>query len=384
MQSKIGFLKEKINSNSETVLIVLLIVFYLTESINKVAAHSNLEKIEIQAGIKALVFGLVLMGLLIYKKKELLYIAILSGLFVIGQSQIQNSFEGSILMYLTKYLFPIALLGFFTVQPHKPKLKLFKIFEYILLLNSILILVGLVADVPFFHTYHGSRFGYNGLMVTSAASTYFYIIGLSYFLARYQKGVVGNWKFWFIAIASMIVGTKSIMLVLAGLGFFYIIKYVSSPKFKLVLLAIAVFIVLGFGYYLFFINSIFKWITENEGVLTSFLSLRDQVLIDFTLPYIQENWNFWNYLFGGVSNFELRPQMEFIDVFFFWGILGGAAYLYFYSKSFFQYKVKDIVSMFILFLILIIIFLAGNFFYNTSVVIYVIILREALKTETYK
>lgn len=382
MQVRIRSLKEKLNRNSESILILLLILFFLTEAITKVTVFSNLKKIEIQAGVKVLVLGMVLIGLVIFKKRELFFIAILSGIFIIGQLNLPSSFDPSVVVYFIKYIFPIALLGFFTVQPQKPKINLLNSFEYVLLFNSVLILFGLIFEIHQFKTYEGERFGYNGVLVTSAASTYFYLVGLCYFLARYRKNVIRNWKFWFIAGAAIVVGTKSLMLVLAALGIFYIIKYVPSRKFKWRLLAIVISIALGFGYYLFFINPLFHSLTQTKGLLTSFLSLRDQLFMDFTLPYIQENWNIWNYLFGGVSNFELRPQLEIVDAFFFWGILGSVTYLYFYSKSFFQYKMRDIISLFIIILILIIIFLAGNFFYNTSVVIYIIILRETLMTSS--
>ena len=378
MKLRIRYLKEQLNRNSETILILLLILFFLTEAITKVTVFSNLRKIEIQAGVKVLVLGMVLIGLAILKKRELLYIAVLSVLFIIGQLNLPSSINPTVVVYFMKYIFPIALLGFFMADPQKPKLKLLNLFEYILLFNSILIFVGLLLDTPQFRTYQGPRFGYNGVLVSSATSTYFYIIGLCHFMARYHADVIKNWKFWFIAVAAVIVGTKSIILVLAALSIFYIIKYIPSRIFKLGLLATIISIALGFGYYLFFINPLFQSLTQTEGLLTSFLSLRDQLFMDFTLPYIQENWNIWNYLFGGVSNFELRSQMELLDAFFFWGILGSMTYLYFYSKSFFQYKVRDIVPLFILILILIIILLAGNFFYNTSVVIYIIILRETL------
>src|SRR5690554_130928 len=378
MQKRIRSLKEKTYNNSEAVLIVLLILFYLTEGITKITVFSNLEKIEIQAGVKTLVLGLALLGLFFYKRKELLFICILTIIFIIGQINLPNSFEFSVLVYFMKYIFPIALLGAFTIQLQKPKLKLMNTFEYVLLFNSVLVIIGMIFEVTFFKTYEGSRFGYSGILVTSAASTYFYVIGLCYFLARYRKGLIANWKFWFVAVTAVVVGTKSIMLVLAVIGFIYIIEYVPSRKLKMGLLAIIVSMTLAFGYYLFFINPLFQTLTENEGVLTSFLSLRDQLFLDFTLPYIQENWNVWNYLFGGVSNFELRSQMEFLDALFFWGILGSFSYVYFYYRSFFQIKLKNILSIYILILILLITLLAGNFFYNTSVVIYMIILRESL------
>lgn len=378
MQNRVKYLKDILNKNSEAFLILLLVLFFITEAITKITVFSNLKKIEIQAGGKAIVFGLVLMGLVLYKRKELIYIFILATLFIIGQINIPNSFELPVVTYFLKYLFPIGLFGFFLVQPTTPKLKLLNLFEYLLVVNSVLIIVGLIFEIEHFRTYTGERFGYNGLIVTSSASTYLYIIGMCYFLARYQKDIVRNWRFWLIALSSLVVGTKSIVLALAAISLFYIVKYVRSKKYKRSLMAIIIAVILSFGYYLFFINPLFQSLTQTEGLLTSFLSLRDQLFMEYTLPYIQENWGVWNYFLGGVSNFELRPQMALFDMLFFWGIIGSLAYSYFYVRSFFQFEFNNVLTYFIMILILLIAFLAGNFFYNASVVIYLIILRESL------
>ncbi len=367
-----------IDGNSEAILIFLLMVFFLTEASTKYSILSIGEKSGIQAAVKALVLGLAFVGILIFRKKEIIYLFILSAIFGIGQLTISNPFEWSVFIYFLKYLFPIVVFGFFTVQTATPKLKLLNFFEFILIFNSVLVLVGLIFEIRYFQTYTGGRFGYNGLMVTSATSTYFYITGMCYFLARHQKNVIKNWKFWFVVLSGLVVGTKSIALALMAIGLFYIIKYVYSKIFKWSLLSIIIVASMGFAYYLFFINPIFQSIRVNNGLLTSFLSLRDQLFMEKTLPYIQENWGFWNFLFGGVSDFELRPQMEIVDIIFFWGIVGSCCYGYFYFKSFFQFKIYDVFIFFVLILLLIISFLAGNFFYNASVAIYLVILRESL------
>lgn len=383
MRNGLVYLKEKSERYSEAVLILLLILFYVTEAITKITETAQIDRIEFQAGLKAIVLVLAFIGLAVLKKKEFLYILILTAVFSIGQLTIPNGFEVSILKYFTKFIFPIALFGFFIVRSQNPKLKLLRVFEYVLLINSLFVLLGFLFEIQYFRTYiMGARFGYNGLMVSSAASTYFYIIGMCYFLAGYQKRVVENWRFWVIVIAGLIVGTKSIALALAAISLFYIIKYVNNKIIKRGFLAIISVGILGFAYYIFFINPIFLSIARTSGYLTSFLSFRDQLFMEHTLPYIQENWKIVNYLFGGVSNFELRPQMALIDTPFFWGIFGAGLYGYFYFKSYIKFPLNGYLNLFILTLILLITFMAGNFFYNASVVIYLIILRESFVMDT--
>lgn len=378
MERKINYLKERIEGNSESILIFLLIIFFLSEAISKISVLSHAENFGIQPGIKSIVLVLILMGLVLYRKKELVYIFVLTAIFCIGQLTISEGFQLHVVPYFLKYIFPIAFLGFFTVQEHNPKLKLLSFFEYILIFNSALVLIGFVFEIHFFRSYTGARFGYNGLLMASSTGTYFYIIGLCYFLARYQKKVIVNWRFWLIVLAGLLVGTKAIALATTAIFSFYIIKFVYSKTVKWVLIALVVSVAISFAYYLFFINPIFRSLWETDGLLTSFLSFRDQLFMEKTLPYMQQNWGFWNYLFGGISNFEIRPQMALFDTIFFWGLIGSFCYAYFYSKSLLQFKIKNSPGQFILMLLLVIALLAGNFFYNASVVIYVVILRECL------
>lgn len=378
MQEKLQHLKTIFERNSETILIVLLFVFFVSEAVTKISYAAKVEIIEVQAALKLVVFGIATIGVVLFKRKEVFYVIVLTIIFCIGQLAIPNSFEFPILKYFSKFIFPIVFFGFFSILSHSPKPTLLKCFEYLLIFNSALIVVGLLFEIKYFRTYTvGARFGYNGLLVTSATSTYFYIIGLCYFLMRYKRNVIQNWIFWVIAICGMIVGTKSVALTLAGIGLFYILCYIKNRRIKFTLLFLTALAIAGFAYYLFFINVIFQSIMEKSGFVTSFLSLRDQLFLEHTLPYIQEQWGIINYFFGGVSNFELRPQMELIDALFFWGIMGSFAYFYFYFKSYIQFPFKDILVRFILILILCISFLAGNFFYNASVVIYLIVLRES-------
>ncbi len=376
MKKNITFLKKTFDKNSEVILIILLLIFFFTESFSKISIFTGQQKSNFQAIPKTIVLLAVSIGILIQKKKKVLYLLILTLSFSIGQYYISDSFEQSSLIYFTKYIFPIAFLGFFSADFSRPKIKLLRVFEYLLVVNSIFIFIGFLFDISFLQSYLGSRFGYNGLLITAAIGTYFHIIGLCYFLIRYEKNMLKKWKFWLLVIAGLLVGTKSIILALAAIGIFYIFTYLKSKKVKISLFAFAVLGTAGFGYYLFFLNPLFLEIKESQGFLTSFLSLRDLLFTEATLPYIQEHWKIINYLFGGVSDFELRPQMELIDLLFFWGIFGSLIYIYFFIKSFFSFK-PDKTFIFSVILLFSIALLAGNFFYNASLPIYLLILRES-------
>jgi len=102
-----------------------------------------------------------------------------------------------------------------------------------------------------------------------------------------------------------------------------------------------------------------------------------------TLPFIQENWSWGNYLFGGITDMETRSQMGVIDVFYFWGLVGGALYVYTFVKTFVTFRLTKEV-LFLLISFAVIVFLAGNFFENASVAIYLVVLREAFLYNTKK
>ena len=69
--------------------------------------------------------------------------------------------------------------------------------------------------------------------------------------------------------------------------------------------------------------------------------------------------------------------MGFVDVFLFWGILGGIIYLFAFYKNFVPKSLVKNANYIILILSLMV-FLAGNFFENASVAIYLLVLKEIL------
>ena len=146
------------------------------------------------------------------------------------------------------------------------------------------------------------------------------------------------------------------------------------------LLTIASLFIVGI-YFFFFQYGIFNEIRRKEGLLSSIFSFRDDLFLEQTLPFIERNWTWPNYLFGGISDLATRSQMGFIDVFYFWGILGGSVYLYLYYKTFKTFPLNKILLYMLLSLVLMV-FLAGNFFENASLAIYMLILKEAIISST--
>ncbi|PHS66834.1 MAG: hypothetical protein COB12_05210, partial [Flavobacterium sp.] len=130
--------------------------------------------------------------------------------------------------------------------------------------------------------------------------------------------------------------------------------------------------------YLFLFKfGLFNEIRQNKGLLSAILSYRNELLILDTIPFIENNWNFLNYIFGGSCEYHTRSEMGFIDIVYFWGFLGGILYVWTFYKTYFTFKINGLIKL-LIFSLFIIISLAGNFFFYTTIPIYLLILKERI------
>lgn len=357
----------------------ILLLFYLAEAFGKLSIVYGVRS-QAQLVIKTTLLLFILYGIIRQArliKKELIFIFLLIISFIVGQSFIDPSFNRNSVYIASRYLFPILILLYFNLYPVKAGFKdvLFKIFEGLFICNGILIIVGLIFSIDAFETYRGERFGYNGLIQTSATATYSYLCVLSYYLLKLRQNLFKDPRALFIIITSLLVGTKSLYAAVILITLFSLFQY--RMRYKKYIMPLLIMGLLGGAYYIFFVIGESSNIAKKYGVLSSILSYRDQLLMNKTMPYVDESWSSINYFFGGVSDFSLRSQMDFIDIFFFWGILGGLLYLYVYQRLLINFKVT-ILSVFIGLMLLLIIAIAGNFFAYTTVSIYLLVLRAKL------
>ncbi|PKP25095.1 MAG: hypothetical protein CVU03_09710 [Bacteroidetes bacterium HGW-Bacteroidetes-2] len=356
---------------------VLLIVFFLSEAYGKIANRYFYDKSDIAKYIKFIVLLLLISASVKYLR-QLKLIGLLFLLFLLGQLTITNGFQNEIIVVFVKFLFPLFIFLYFNnnLESSNNKKLLFKTFEWLMVINSILMLIGILLSIKLFKTYQGSRFGYNGAFFAASTGSYAYIITLMYFLLSYKEKVIKNWKFILIFISCIFIGTKAVYLAMAFTIVYIII--ISKIPFKKTLLVVASLSVLLLAYYFFFHFGIFNTIRQKESLFTALMSYRDEQFWEITLPYIKENWTWINYLIGGVTDFDLRSQMDLIDVFFFWGILGGALYLHLFFRLFLPFKMNRTGWVFISFLAFIV-FLAGNFFVYSFVALFLVVLKLILQ-----
>lgn len=358
---------------------LLLIVFYFSEALSKYSITFLGGKSDIQRFIKFIVLVFLVIAVL-KSLKNLVLPALLLLVFCLGQFFLDTGFNQEIVVSFSKLLFPIFLFIYFNKYPltEKSQNLLFRTFEYLLIFNGILILLGFIFEISLFRSYRFGRWGFNGLFINTSTSSYIYAIALFYFLLDLKESFLKSWKTILIIICCLLTGTKIVYIALFGSLLVYLLGYTNlNRKHRNALLVSLLVGILFLGYIFFFRLGIFNEIRQEQGLLSAILSFRDDLFMKETIPYIQENWRWPNYLFGGISNLVTRSQMGFIDIFLFWGFIGGLLYLFTFYKTFVpNILVKN--AVYIIFILALMVFLAGNFFENASVAIYLLILKEIL------
>lgn len=378
MTQTLAFFNKSLVKIEPRLIELLLVLIFFSEAYSKLCLFSSHEKPMLPFFIKG-ASVLIAVGFLMKKNyRTLIGPVILCLIFAIGQLSLPVSFEWPVLISLSKYLFALILFQAFNLLSSQNRMALLTTFERIIVFNSILVIIGTLFNIYVFKNYQGPRFGYNGLFIVSSTATYFLLFSLCYFLICYREKINQKWQFWILVLACGLQGSKSIYLALALFLLFYLIYFVKSKTIKYSLISIISFAVVCFAYYLFFINPVFTQLRLSEGLLTSILSLRDQLFMNRTLPFINNNWTLSNYLFGGLSQLSTRTQMSLIDQPYFWGLLGSIIFFFYYLKAYVTFQWKTRILMFSFSLILLISVLSGNLFYNASCVIYLLILREGI------
>jgi len=360
---------------------VLLVLFFITEGINKVAFLQTHETLQSARLIKGVVLLICLVFLTLNKEftKYLLALFFISISFCLGQFFLDTKFDHQVVIFVFKYLFLIALILLHNLAfKNESSELLIRVFEYIIIINSALVIIGFCFNIHIFETYKWNRFGYNGLLVSSATSTYFYTISLFHFFIKYQEKFFIKPIVLFCLLASVLVGTKSLYAVMAFMFFIYVIVYVSGKLKQIFILGLLITIALVF-YFLFFELETFNEIRKTQGLITSILSYRDNIFQTKMLPFISEKWHLINYLFGGISDVTTRPQMMFFDLIYFFGFVGALVYIIVLTKAYFNFRSATIGFTMISVLVLLG-SVGGNILLNATVAIYLVVFRESIKS----
>jgi len=362
---------------------LLLLSLFIIEGLTKYCFYQGWEDLKLSAGFKLLLQVFFVVQIIRKTPNKLWLIAGLIAVFFAGQLTLVDKpqlLEN--LIFLDRYLFVLLMLLY--VNSLNDRLlyvkDLFWVFEWLIIINSALVLLGFFTDIYFLETYTGKRAGHNGLLLRSGASSYIYWIALFYW--THQLFILKKRKilsFILVIAAALLLGTKSIILAFLILPFYLFFALKWYQKKWIVLATIALLIssyflfIWGFDLFISSSESLRK-IVENEGFVTAFFSYRDVHLVEEMIPSIKEHWQWNNYLFGGGYNMHFRSQFGLLDMFYFFGIAGTGLYLFAFGKSFIGFSFSWTTVFFMAGTVLLL-GLGGNFFYETIVAIYVVLIK---------
>ncbi len=276
---------------------------------------------------------------------------------------------------MARYTYPFLWMIFFSILSSKQLKNSLNGFRVVLFVNTILIITGYVFNVSLFASYI-NRFGYDGVFYLANDASAFYLLGLALIYNRFlsNRDWVNVLELIFVLIGSLMLGTKTAYLFLIIFSGYHICT--SKKYFQGALVATLTLTII-------FVSGIFKFfldLANSTSIGSSVFSFRNELVNSRIMPLIKE-WSIINYLFGGCNYLETYVQMDIIDVFIFFGIVGGCLYLGVFFKRIFYIKGnRYLLIIGILYIILG--GLAGHFYPSGVVAIYLALVSILLKNRS--
>lgn len=378
-------------------LAFVLALFFLSEAVTTIAYRFKADFYNYSALIKggfiivALVYSLY--SLNTFRKQLLLFLTGMTFAFFVGQYTFNDLTLGEHILkntiYFGRYVFVFILVLVFVEKRMLVTNKaVYTVYEKIVVLNSILIVLGLVFDIALFRTYF-YRFGYNGLFMAPSISTFFYALALTYFLNHYLLYKKKLAELILVSIVCFLTGTKALVLFFCLSAFYwawihqwYLKKWLYVA---LTLMGILIFVFKKTIYDFLYIG--FKGnfeLYEQDGLITALTSFRNLKLKENFLPLMEEKWGIWNYIFGGTDFVKYRVEFEVFDVILFFGILGSVVYFFFYFKHIIRFNTFSRFGKVQLLFLLLTALLSGTFFNNAPVALYLLVVLSSLQIIQYK
>lgn len=395
----------KTTKNPQPLLILLvgiILLFFFGDVAKKIAQIFNFEFLLYTRYSK--VIGLITITTFIiyyrlYKKKHakaLIYCLIilsltflLSNIFLLN-IDIKTNLIANFDYFVKACFLPLFLIPFFSINEDAIKKSLIVI-QYIFWVNSLAIIVGYCFDIKFFKTYSGLRFGYMGLFDRSTYSSYLFIFIIIYYYFKYINSKQRKFALGLIlaALISLLVGTKRIyfFLVLLGIFHFFYFKQYRNKYFwigaSLILIVLYVFkknILLSLQGVFNILISIY----HEKGLLSAITSLRNDLLMKYIDTFINNNWGFLNYVFGGGFFHEIRPEIAIIDSYLFFGVFGPLIYVFLYVKYIFNFKISNPVVKFLVVILIILSLSSSGIIFSAYFTVLIILFSSFFYFESIK
>ncbi|WP_431157037.1 hypothetical protein [Winogradskyella poriferorum] len=272
--------------------------------------------------------------------------------------------------------FPITIITFYVIHDKKElNVKLFKLYEIFFLLNASLIVISFLFDIDVLKSYPNPRRpGYSGLFNRPNQLSYITIvmIAIYYYKASFLKLKYDYYKLIFLIVVALLGGTKRIYFFLIILLIYHVCNNLRTIYRQVLLVFIALLTLTYFLWdklYLFIENKLelFVQIYNERGFLSALLSYRNDRLSATWNDQILVDWNILNVFVGGCDFTIERPEMDLIDIFFYFGLIGLVVYMLFFKTTLNAIKLKNNYLLFFITLIFFISALTSGFLNSTNI-----------------
>lgn len=368
------------------VIVTTLVALFISDTLNKYTYVNFQSEDSISAVVRA-IFEVIFILLLLFQLNKsnfylvlsifLLFLSFTFGHLYFFKGELERLvFLGNFKVF-NKYIFIFILYPPLKFLANRSPLlfnKVVSIFYFILLINSLLIFVGFFLDITLLRSYpfKSYRFGFSGVIPKINEATLFYFIAISFIYYKRYIQKIKSHKDYIILLAPLLLGAKGIYLFILLLLFYHIF----SKKNKILsFLAVSISSVGAIFYFFKSPDKLNYFIQQAQsmGFFSMLLSGRDNILHEYSGELL-ERWGIINYFFGGQDQTYRMFEMDFFDLFFFFGIVGSSFYLFLLFQTIFNLQLKKSFNLFLVITYFILAFLGGHFFASAINAFYLCIL----------
>lgn len=314
--------------------------------------------------------------------------------FVIGNLYLKHVIEIDVFLieqfvYFNKYFF-IFFIFFATYKTIRNKESLQRIItnlKKVFLFNGYTAIIGLLFKIKLFSTFPlgTPRFGYDGLILSQNEASIFYLLGMFVYYYDWKVKKKPLKHLLFVLSICLLTGMKAVFLGVVLLAIFHFLSKMSLKKTIYLILGLslsATTLVLSFSK-LKVIFGYYYWFFTTKGFLYGILSGRNTFIESRIIPYIKRI-DIVNYIIGGqnisnVKDYLALVEMDFIDVFLFFGVLNGLVFLFVY-KTYIVGYIRNKFFYFVVVVFFLLSFFSGHFFTSSVNPIYIIIVFAYINT----
>lgn len=347
--------------SASTVLLSFILLSFIVDFIDKTSIFYKIDFLKLNRFLKIvmIVYSILFMcfhnSYVIKRTKYLIFVfLVISILFLF-----KYDFWHLYLDYFLRYtffilLFPVIHYAFSTASS-KPLKSYYSIFKFFVILNTVAIALGIFFDIHVFETYRGSRLGYNGIILSQGLTPYIYMTAAAVFWSYKDKKMLT--LVLLLVIFSGVKGAYFGMFLFFNLLVLYNQKFTRVFKLRSLLALSGLLVLLIIG---LFSLPTFKRVIQKDGFFSAIFSYRTDNFFEILSFRTPDNFSF---LFGSKGLCPITVEMQVLDIFLFFGVVGIIAYLVF-CIAMYRDVVRGAQAKAFFFSVIVLSTLSGNLFYN--------------------